>query len=475
MKKIISLIIFLFLTSSVYAVEEVDEVKDVYYLNQCIKIAIQNSPILKKAKYNLEVSKLDTKIAKSDFFPILGIGANYFQYINSDKRYDDGYSKRLLPDVSVYLQQLIYDFGKTNANIDMRKMYTIVAEYEYSNTLNETINAVQSAYFNVLEAKAAVDIAEYNLYISDRLVKYVKDLYEENKKTEVDYIDAQINYLDAEIDLTDRKNSYNIALADLCNKMYIDDKIKFKIKEINEFYYVDAYFEPDFLKTKNEKLIYKKPDNIPSGEEVIYDVDLKKLPFNLDEAYEMAYKDNPKLKALENTLKAMEKYALTKKREYYPSLKYKIGYNRGDKYISQKSDIHNNQLNIGVTLNTNVNILQTQSEINKADYMIKQVESDIEAYKTNIYYDIQKNYMEIETAQKQISIAKEKIKRTTESLDALIYSYLLDTEGAGYLEFQNARKNYNDAKLEYIARLKIYNNSLANLQKLIRVFNVQKL
>ena len=238
---------------------------------------------------------------------------------------------------------------------------------------------------------------------------------------------------------------------------------------------MDAYFTPDFLKTDNGKLVYKKSDDIPAGREVIYDTNLTKLPFTLEQAYETAYMNNPKLKALENIYKAMEKYTLTKKREYYPELKYKIGYNRGDKYISQKNNIHNNQLNIAVSLSSNINIMQLQGEISKSEYMLKQVESDIEAYKTNIYYDIKKNYMNVETAQIQIIAAREKIKHAIESLDAVVDAYLLDTDGIRYLEFQNARKDYNAAKLEYISKLKFYNESLANLQKLIRVYNINEL
>ena len=231
MKKILLIlaasILFIPLSYAVEEIEGAENKQNVYMLNQCLKIAAENSPILKKAKYNLEISKQDAKIAKSDFFPVLGIGANYYQYINSDKNYDDGYSKRLLPDVSIYLQQLIFDFGKTNANIDMRKFYKIAAEYEYNNVLNETINSVQTAYFNVLEAKAAVEIEENNLYISEKIAADTDYMVRLNKKSNIDYIDSKVNLINAQMKLTDAKNNYNNALIDLYNKMYVDDKSNF--------------------------------------------------------------------------------------------------------------------------------------------------------------------------------------------------------------------------------------------------------
>ncbi len=89
-----------------FAIEEIDN-KKVFFLVDCIQYAITNSQIIKKAKLNYEISKKDHGISKSAYFPTLGASLNYYQYLNSDKRYDDGYSKNLLSDFSVYLQQCV--------------------------------------------------------------------------------------------------------------------------------------------------------------------------------------------------------------------------------------------------------------------------------------------------------------------------------------------------------------------------------
>jgi len=468
----IILIFFIMLFSPVFAIEEKGNEK-VFYLNDCIQYAITHSPVIKKAKLNYEIAENNHKIAKSAYFPTLGTSLNYYQYINSSKKYDDGYSKNLLPDFSIYLQQLIYDFGKTGSNINMHDFYKIAAKYYYDDVVNETVSDIKMAYFNVLEAQAAVEVEENNLFINQKIVERTKNLYENNKKSETDYIDAKVHLVEAQMSLTDAKNTLDIALADLCGKMYFDDKEDLAIKEVNEFYYVDAYFLPEFIKKVDGKYVYKKPENVPANEEVIYSADMKKLPFTLNEAYELAYKNNPRLKALENVKNAVNEQAKRIKRDYFPEIKAKVGYNRDDKHISQVPDIHNNQLNIALTMNSAVNIMQKKNEIKNAKNYIDSAESDIEAYKKNVYYEIKKSYMDVETAQKQIINAKEKIQKAIESLDVTREAYLSD-EGTkvGYLELQNARRNYNAAKLEYISRLKFYNNSLANLQKNIFMYDV---
>ena len=467
----IILIFFTMLFCQAFAIEEVGN-KSVFYLDDCIQYAIVHSPVIKKAKLNYEIAKNNHKIAKSAYFPTLGTSLNYYQYINSDKRYDDGYSKNLLPDFSVYLQQLIYDFGKTGSNINMYDFYKIATKYQYDDVVNETVSDIKMAYFTVLEAQAAVDVEKNNLYINERIVEATKNLFEGNKKSETDYIDAKVHLIEAQMSLTDAKNALDVALADLCSKMYFDEKSDLTIKEISEFYYIDAYFLPEFIKKVDGNYVYKRAENVPVNEEVIYDAQIKDLPFTLDEAYDLAYKNNPKLKALENTKEAMRHRAKHVKRDYFPEIRAKVGYNRDDKHISQVDDIHNNQLNIAVTLNSAVNIMQKKNEIKNANYLIESAESDIEAYKKNVYYDIKKSYMDVETAQKQIISAKEKIQKAMENLEATRNAYLSDEDTkVGYLELQNARKGYNAAKLEYISRLRFYNNCLADLQKNILMYD----
>ena len=48
-------------------------------LEDCIEIALKNSPNIKKSRYNYRLSKTDVNIAKSDFFPTLSLstGLNY--------------------------------------------------------------------------------------------------------------------------------------------------------------------------------------------------------------------------------------------------------------------------------------------------------------------------------------------------------------------------------------------------------------
>ena len=47
-------------------------------LSDCIRVALDNSPNIKKAAYNYKISNNDVSLAKSGFFPTIGIGTGYY-------------------------------------------------------------------------------------------------------------------------------------------------------------------------------------------------------------------------------------------------------------------------------------------------------------------------------------------------------------------------------------------------------------
>ncbi len=460
----------LFLVCPAFAVTEQNP-DDAYFLYECVNLALKNSPVIKQAKYNVEIADKNLNIAKSAYFPTLGAGIQYNHFFNSDKTFDKGYRKAFMPDVTVYLQQLIYDFGKTSASVDMRKFNKITAQYEYDNAVNETINRTKLAYFYVLEAQSAIEIEQNNVEISKQICDFTKKQYEKNATTLVDYQDALVHFYDAKMKLQKAENLYQINLANLQKTMYVDEIKDFKIKKINEYFYIDAYFHPDFLHENNDKLLYKRRKDIPHGMDVKYDAKLRALPFTFEDAYKSACEKNPHLKALENTLLAMEKQLLHTKRDWFPVLAAQVGYRHTNQYATDVDAVFNDQLKVDVTLGSAVNIMKKKNEIARAKQIINLAQNDIDKFKTDIYYDIKNAYQDILTAQKQIVNAKDKIESAEKTLETVSQQYIQGANLVSYIELQNAKNNYNKAKLEYIDQIRYYSTSLAELEKmtLIRI------
>ena len=114
-------IAFLFLaltvmaSTSVYAIEEIKIEKDsIVNLKDCIKIALENSPLIKKYKYNYGVSKSNVGIAKSAYFPTIGVGTGYT--VNS----------------STSSGRSMYNSYNCSDVVDGRSIYDVVSDYDWT-------------------------------------------------------------------------------------------------------------------------------------------------------------------------------------------------------------------------------------------------------------------------------------------------------------------------------------------------------
>ena len=96
-------------------------------------------------------------------------------------------------------------------------------------------------------------------------------------------------------------------------------------------------------------------------------------------------------------------------------------------------------------------------------------ENNIDLYKIDLYHKVKRCYINVETAQRQISNAKDKTQKAMKNLELISTEYLANTNTIGYLDLQSARQNYNNAKLDYIEQLKNYNVALAELERATHV------
>ena len=139
--KFITLILTLCLTiTSAQAIEEQVGIEKHAVLNikDCVGIALQNSPKIKKARYNYGIAKGNVGIAKSGYFPTLGVGTGYNITENHTNRMN---SSNNIYSAEASINQLLWNFGKTNANIRMYNFDRDAALYEFENTVLDTILA----------------------------------------------------------------------------------------------------------------------------------------------------------------------------------------------------------------------------------------------------------------------------------------------------------------------------------------------
>lgn len=432
-------------------------------ISDCVKIALKNSPLIRQAHYNYKISKADLGMAKSAFFPTIGIGGGYNYNATKNTRVsnnNDYYS------AETSLNQLIWNFGKTNARIKMQKFNKIAALYTFDNVVLETIYGVKNYYYAVLAAKATVDINRANVQINERNYQRTKAYFDEGIRSKIDLVNAEVNLSDSKVTLVQSEKAYQNALVKLNNAMYVAYTPEYEIENTETFNFKKNEIPVNLQKISDKTDLSKTPEAISdatlvSGVEkldVIENYKFKPFPYTFEQCVEEADKHRPDLKAYEATIQAMKQALLYIKREYYPELSGSVGYGYRD-------TSNTNSLNVGLSLKSNVNIMSKKYEIDSGRLQIDLAINTLEMAKQNMYFDVQNAYVNMKQYEKEIPLLAVKVRQTLENFELADGRYAV---GLGdYIELQDAKVKYNNAQNSYVQAVYNYNVSRSDLEKLI--------
>lgn len=464
-------LLFLALTvmasTSVYAIEEIKIEKDsIVNLNDCIRIALENSPIIKKYKYNYGVSKSNVGIAKSAYFPTIGVGTGYTINASrsSGRSIYSSMNSRNIYNVEASLNQLIWNFGKTNANIRMQKFNMITALFNFDDGVLDTIYEVKTNYYGVLAAKAAVDINRANVQINERNYQRIKAYFDEGIRSKIDLVNAEVNLSDSKVTLVDAEKAYKNAMVKLNNSMYIAFTPDYQIEPTETFNFNESTYSIDLEELDKKSDLSVLPEDVSNAMltskvekiDVLTDYKFEEFPYTFEKAVELAYKNRPDLKAYDATLKAMEENLLYIKREYYPEISASAGYGFRDLNST-------NSFNVGVNVSSSINILSKKHEIDGGKLQVKLAENEINLLKQNVYFEVQDAYVNMIELEKQIPLLAVKVRQTLENFELADGRYAV---GLGdFIELQDAKVQYNNAQHTYVQTVYNYNVARATLER----------
>lgn len=450
-----------------FALEDINvQQGSVLSLNDCISIALNHNPAIKNARYNYGISKSNVGVAKSEFFPTVGVGTGY--------SYNTTSSSKINTDTNAYtvqatLNQLLWNFGRTNANIKMQKFYLIADEYNFYNTVRETTFNVKQKYYEVLAARATVLINKAYVQINERNYQRTKAYFDEGIKSKIDLVNAEVTLSDSKIQLVQAENSYKNSLVNLNNAMYLVNAPAYSISGTEVFNNVNDNVAPvDLTKiTKpSDKEISKLPVNVKDAKltssvetlELLTDYKVDEFPYSFEECMKMAYKNRADLKAYNSTLDAVKQNLLFVKRNYYPELSASAGY-------GFRNTNSTNSLNVGLNLSSSVNIMNQKYKVDAAKYQVDIAENSLNQLNQDIFFEVQNAYINMVELEKQIPLLAVKVRQTLENYELAEGRYYV---GLGdYIQLQDAKVNYNNAQCSYIETIYKYNVARANLESVI--------
>lgn len=427
----------------------IKEIKDgsVLSIQDCISIGLKNSPIIKKYKFELDVAKSNVGKAKSVYFPTIGAGVGYAQVNNSNsKHFESMY--RELPFVGVALNKMIWDFGRSSANIKMEEFYKIAAEYEFMDSVCSTVFEIKMRYYDVLRAQSILEAQKINLEINNKLISDIKKMIKDKKADETDLLNAEIQKLKIESDILEATDELLNAKENLNNSMYFVNAPNYSIEETNTY--------SEFTNTKENP--YKLVSNVSTKLKGNVSQDgIMPHNFSYDEAVEIAYRNSPDLKALQATKSAMEQALLAVKRSYYPELSGMVGYN-----FLNSNHFANNDLTVGVNLTSSLNPMELKYSLKGAVAQVELAEGALIMYRQNLYFSVRKALNTVRKCKAQIPIAQKEMASAYDNLERTLARYKQNQ--MDQLELLYARNTYYSAMEDYIDSVYKYNIALIHLE-----------
>ncbi len=412
------------------------EKNDVLNISDCVSIAFHNSPVIRRYKYNLDLAKSNVGIARSEYFPVISAGAGFY---NTNHSFGTEYHDHLkeFPSVAVTVNQLVYNFGKTTANIKMEEFYKIGAEYEFIDSLCETLFDVKEKYYAFLLAQSRMQVEKKNFELNEQFLDMADRLAKKDNSRMADVTSDRFNYNVSRVRYLQAKNDFDNARINLNNAMYVETPYEYTVQNTDTYSYANDFIEKEVTK-----------EFIPEN-----------LPFEESKAVEIAYKNSPDLKVLISTYKAMEQALSYIKRTYLPDLTVNGGYG----YYNNNYLRGDNSLQVGVSLNSSVNLMNLRHSIKGADAQLNIADNEIILFKKNLNYRVQRALTDLHKTELEFPIAQVAVANAYSHLKIVMADYEKGTEN--YIALQSARTSYQNALNNYIDALYKYNLALINVER----------
>ncbi len=436
-------------------------------VEDCVSYTLQHNPNLQVSESKINVEEYGISIQKANYAPRFSARVNYGHNTNNGTRIVNSHENSI--GVNLGVSELIWDFGKTTAKINMSKYKTLAVEYDHETEILKAIYDVKINYFKVLASLANIDVLEENVNINALNYDRVKAMYEEGLKSKIDMVNAEVNLTDAKIKLTEGQNTLEASLIDLKNSMYWEEDGDFLVQNTEEFNFLKPNYNEKIENLENFEP--KKPEAVKDEDglitlsagierkNIIKDYTFKPFVITKKEAVEKALSQRPDLKSLNMLIDVQEESLAAIKKQYAPEITADLnwGYTKNESTYSSPLTV-----GAGVGLGS-VNPYKIHHEIKQGEEYLNIAYHNYNISKADIFWEVQANYINMRQLEKKIPLMNEKVKATLENFELADGRYNVGLNN--YIELQDALTNYNNSQRNFIEAVFNYNVSRETLLK----------
>jgi outer membrane protein len=247
-----------------------------YSLDECLKLAYQNSEALKTAAFKAEKAQYSLKQAESGRLPSLEYNV-YTQESDNDSA--DGNFAGLT------LSQSLYTAGKLQASIKQAKLELANTKENERQVKQELTYDVKAAFYQLWLAGEKFKVAKAAYENMEKHFRDVEKKYQEGAVSRFDLMQAEVNWKKLRPDVISTQNAVTLSRLNLGVLIGVKSDTAFTIAA-DEFAKVTA----------------------------------EKTAMTLDKGLEAAYRDRPEMQQLQNELESAKLAVDIAKAGYYPTV-----------------------------------------------------------------------------------------------------------------------------------------------------------
>jgi outer membrane protein len=202
-------------------------------LEDCQAIARRQNPVLAASREKVQELVADYQAARSKFFPRLVLTSYYDRqppnrFTSGAPVHQDLFKREGYTDVLG--KQIIFDGLKTYYNTQAAQTGTMSQKQEVQRTADELAFTVTQAFYQLIEAKENLRVAQEALEQRQEFGKLTGAFYKAGKVTNLDYVRAQSQVSEAEQAVVEGRNAVRLAKEILARTLGLKEQVQVDIK-----------------------------------------------------------------------------------------------------------------------------------------------------------------------------------------------------------------------------------------------------
>jgi outer membrane protein len=199
-------------------------------LPEATALALRQQPTIRAAQGSFTAAQARIPQARSSYYPRLdfltGMQAGEFKSSTSGNRQRSDTSF-----INLQAKQLLYDFGKTAALVDEARAGSRVAAGELERVRDVVVQNVRQTYFNVLQARRLVAVADASLARSELNLRSAQGFFDVGTKPKSDVTRAEVEVANARVDVIRARNLVRLSETSFANALGLDATVPIEIQD----------------------------------------------------------------------------------------------------------------------------------------------------------------------------------------------------------------------------------------------------